>query len=68
VAGFMAKQGGGAPATSPGGGIGDLLGGILGGGQTPGRSGSAGLGAMLDLDGDGNPLDDILGMAGRLLR
>jgi hypothetical protein len=23
---------------------------------------------MLDLDGDGNPLDDILGMAGKLTR
>lgn len=25
-----------------------------------------GLASMLDLDGDGNPLDDILGMAGKL--
>jgi hypothetical protein len=27
-----------------------------------------GLGALLDLDGDGNPLDDILSIAGKLLR
>jgi hypothetical protein len=33
---------------------------------TPG-AGGAGLASMLDLDGDGNPLDDILGMAGKLM-
>ncbi|HEX6720048.1 MAG TPA: DUF937 domain-containing protein, partial [Burkholderiaceae bacterium] len=35
VAGFMSKQQGGAPsaATAPGGGLGDLLGGLLGGGS-----------------------------------
>ena len=67
VAGYMAKQGGGQ---SGGGGIGDLIGGMLGGG---GQSGSGGLGGMLgglgkliDRNGDGNPLDDILGMAGKL--
>jgi hypothetical protein len=27
-----------------------------------------GLGALLDLDGDGNPLDGVLSIAGRLLR
>jgi len=30
--------------------------------------GHAGLGSLLDLNGDGNPLDDILSMAGNLLR
>lgn len=68
VAGYMAKQQGGAAATAAGGGgLGDLLGGLLGG-----RTGQAGvpggLGAMLDMNGDGNPLDDILGMAGRARR
>ena len=29
---------------------------------------SAGLASMLDLDGDGNPLDDILEMAGKAMR
>jgi hypothetical protein len=74
VAGFMARQQGeAAPAAATGGGLGGLLSGLLGG-QTPGgasaRPGaaSAGLASMLDLNGDGNPLDDILRMAGRALR
>jgi hypothetical protein len=68
VAGYMAKQGraSAAPQTG-GGGLADMLGGMLGG--QAGRNHSApGLASMLDLDGDGNPLDDILGMAGKLLR
>jgi hypothetical protein len=63
VAGYMAKQrGAGAAGASPsaGGGLGGILGGMLGG---QGRAG--GLGSMLDMNGDGNPLDDILRMAGR---
>jgi hypothetical protein len=69
VAGYMARSSGGAAPTStqPGGGLGDVLGGALRGGRaTPG--GTGGLASMLDLDGDGNPLDDILGMAGKLFR
>jgi hypothetical protein len=74
VTGYMAKQRSGAspaPASPTGGGLGDLLGGMLGGqasgaGRTSGASG--GLGSMLDLNGDGNPLDDILRMAGKVLR
>lgn len=45
------------------GGLGDLLGGLLGG-QQKGRSGGGimdMLGSALDKDGDGNPLNDILG-------
>ena len=64
VAGYMAKQrtaGVGAQATSGGGGLGDLLGGLLGG--QAGRGG--GLASMLDMDGDGNPLDDILRLVGK---
>ena len=39
------------------------------GGATLGPAGGhAGLGSLLDLNGDGNPLDDILSMAGKLLR
>lgn len=65
VAGFMAKQRGAgdgaataqaAPSAPSGGGLGGLLGGLLGGG---------GLASMLDMDGDGNPLDDLLRMAGK---
>jgi hypothetical protein len=68
VAGYMAKGRGAAPSsTEQGGGLGDLLGGALQGGRaTPG--GTGGLASMLDMDGDGNPLDDILGMAGKLFR
>ena len=63
VSGYMAKHGGGAsPQPTP-----------LGGGL-PGRAPSApagpagGLASILDLNGDGNPLDDILGMASKLMR
>lgn len=70
VTGYMAKQRGAAAAGQPagaGGGLGGLLGGLLGGGQAgasaPGATGG-GLASMLDLNGDGNPLDDILRMAG----
>ena len=66
VAGYMAKQGrASAPQPQMGGGLGDVLAGLVGGG---GQGGGAGLASMLDLDGDGNPLDDILGMAGKLTR
>ncbi len=74
VAGYMAKQGGGAaqqPAQE-GGGLGGLLGGLLGGraAAAPSRSTAApgGLASMLDLNGDGNALDDVLGLAGKLMR
>lgn len=69
VAGYMARQGGGAATgqPKPAGGLGGLLGGLLGGGGTQ-AGGAGGLAGMLDLDGDGNPLDDILGMAGKLRR
>lgn len=73
VAGYMAKQHGAAAAPqSQGqggdGGLGNLLGGMLGGGQSAGGRGATDLASMLDLDGDGNPLDDIVGMAGKLFR
>lgn len=79
VAGYMAKQGG--QEQGGGGGLGDLIGGALGGGGSGGLGGMlgsvlggsggaagglGGLGKMLDMDGDGNPLDDIIGMAGKL--
>jgi hypothetical protein len=67
VAGYMARQGGAAQQPSPGGGLGDLMGGLFGGGAGPAAS-SGGLGSLLDMDRDGNPLDDILSMAGKLMR
>lgn len=71
VAGFMSRQNGGAPAASPSGaGLGDLLGDLLGGanGGTRPQGGAGGLGALLDLDGNGNPLDDLMRLAGKALR
>ena len=69
VGGLMSKQqGAGMPAGSPGAGglggvLGGLRGGLAGGGGQP--AGSPGLASMLDMDGDGNPLDDILRMMGQ---
>ena len=75
VTGYMAKQGGGAgaaQASSGGalGGLGGLLGGLLGGQQSaqPASGGLGGLASMLDMNGDGNPLDDIMRMAGKVMR
>ena len=71
VAGYMAKQRGGAAAgagAASGGGLGDLLGSVLGGQQAGSNAGLGGLASMLDLNGDGNPLDDILGMSRRSQR
>lgn len=77
VTGYMAKQSGAgaSPQVSPeggglGGGLGGLLGGLFGGrgadNATPGAA-APGLASMLDLNGDGNPLDDILRMAGKAM-
>jgi hypothetical protein len=74
VAGYMAKQSGGAvqggeSGGESAGGLGGLLGGLLGGGSQSANSGGlGGLGSLLDMDGDGNPLDDIIGMAGKMMR
>ncbi|CAO1651951.1 DUF937 domain-containing protein [Parasphingorhabdus sp. NYA22] len=69
VTGYMAKQGGDSAGTAGnGGGIGGLIGGLLGGGNKASSGGLGGLASMLDLNGDGNPLDDIIGMAGKLTR
>ncbi|MEM8918642.1 MAG: DUF937 domain-containing protein [Pseudomonadota bacterium] len=66
VAGYMAKESGGNAGN--GGGLGGLIGGLLGGGSQSSGGGLGGLGSLLDLDGDGNPLDDIINMAGKLVR
>lgn len=65
LASFMAKQGlSNAAGSSSAGGLGGLIGGLFGGNQTAGasQSGLSGLVSMLDLNKDGNPLDDILRM------
>lgn len=65
VLGGGQSQGGGGL----GGMLGNVLGGALGGGQQAAPAGGlGGLGSLLDLDGDGNPLDDIIGMAGKMAR
>ncbi|MDP3783501.1 MAG: DUF937 domain-containing protein [Sphingopyxis sp.] len=53
-----------------GGMLGNVLGGAVGGGAAPAAAGGGlgGLANMLDLNGDGNPLDDIMGMASKLGR
>jgi hypothetical protein len=68
VGGFMAKQANApsAPATG-GGGLGGLVAGLVGGGNKS-ASGGGGLASMLDMDGNGNPLDDIMRLAGKALR
>lgn len=75
VAGYMAKRGSGAEGqtSSAGGGLGGMLGGLFGGlatgaGSATPEVAAPGLASMLDLNGDGNPLDDILRMAGKALR
>lgn len=69
AAGFMSKQAsaGSAAAPSAGGGLGGLLGQVMGGltgsGGQPQAGGMGGLMQMLDANGDGNPLDDIMRLA-----
>ncbi len=62
---------GGGQQGGAGGILGSVLGSVLGGGgqqAAPAGGGLGGLGSLLDMDGDGNPLDDIIGMAGKLVR
>ena len=75
VGGFIARQHGAAQAAPAAQadslGLENLLGSLLGGGSMGGTAAAspmAGLGSLLDLNGDGNPLDDILRMAGSALR
>lgn len=74
VGGYLASRGGaqGEQGTNSGGGLGGILGsvlgGLVGGGQRGGGSAAGGLGSLIDLNHDGNPLDDIIGMAGKLAR
>ena len=80
VAGYMAKRGSDgndAPQEAgAGGGLGGMLGGVLGGltgggssgQQTTRGAGGGGLASMIDMNGDGNALDDIMRMAGKVMR
>lgn len=56
---------------APAGGLGGLLGGLLGGGNNQASSGGGAAGAlmnMIDTNKDGNPLDEIMGMASSFLK
>lgn len=78
VAGYMFRQSGAASSGQGGlGGIlGNVIGGMLGGGSQPSAQPTpqpappggmfGNLGSILDMDGDGNPLNDIMGAAGKL--
>jgi hypothetical protein len=70
LGGMLGGALGGGSGGGLGGILGNVLGGAVGGGSAPAAGGLAGslggLGQMLDRNGDGNPLDDILGMAGKL--
>lgn len=74
VTGYMANQRGtevAAQATPGGGGLGELLGSLLGrkaGVDATSAAAAPSLSSMLDLNGDGNPLDDILRLVGKVLR
>ena len=70
VAGFMAKQQGGGAAPAQGGsGLGGILGGLIGVRSDAGQGGApGGLGSLLDMNGDGNALDDIMRMAQKVMR
>jgi hypothetical protein len=75
LGGLIGGMLGGGGQASGGGGLGGMLGNVLGGalgggGQqaAPAAGGLGDLASMLDMDGDGNPLDDIIGMAGKFAR
>ncbi len=72
LAGFMAKQRLNEPSTeTTNDGLGGLLGGLLSATQQSSNASKPGLSnlvSMLDLNGDGNPLDDIMRMMGKATR
>ena len=79
VAGLIARQQGASasapaseqPAPQPGGGLGDLLGSLLGGQAAGGGGAGGGLGglaSMLDLNSDGNRVDDMLLLVVKAMR
>jgi hypothetical protein len=61
VGGYLSARAGGSGAL---GGLGSLLGSVLGDKQ---GGGLGGIGSLLDMDGDGNPLDDIIGLGRKFI-
>jgi hypothetical protein len=69
VGGHVSNQAGSRPAPAAAGGIGGLIGGLLGGGQASrAPAAGGGLASLLDMNGDGNALDDVLRLAGKVMR
>ncbi|MDE2411138.1 MAG: DUF937 domain-containing protein [Sphingomonadales bacterium] len=73
VGGYLSARAGGSGSEGSGGlgGLGAILGEFLadkGGSAPQAQPGDvlAGLGSILDMNGNGNPLDDIIGLAGKL--
>lgn len=66
VGGYLSARAGGSGAAGSGGldGLGSLLGSVLGDKQ---GGGLGGLGSLLDMDKDGNALDDIIALGRKLL-
>lgn len=70
VGGYLSARAGGSGAEGSGGlsGLGSLLGSVLGDKPGGGHGGSlGGIGSLLDMDGDGNPLDDIIGLGRKFI-
>lgn len=63
VTGYMSKQT--APETGNGGMLGGLVSGLLGKKDAGSKNAGSGLLSLIDMDGDGNPLDDILRLMGK---
>ncbi len=74
VGGYLSARASGTGNEGSGslGGLGSILGSMLGGNSSapaPAASGGmGGLGSLIDFNRDGNPLDDIINMAGKLIR
>ncbi|MEY4269748.1 MAG: hypothetical protein RLZZ58_964 [Pseudomonadota bacterium] len=72
IGSVLGGSAGGSSGGGMGGMIGNVLGGMLGGGGQAAPASASGalgnLGSLIDMNGDGNPLDDILGMAAKLGR
>jgi hypothetical protein len=74
VGGYLSARASGTGSEGGGGlgGLGSILGSMLGGSSSAPASattgGLGGLGSLIDFNRDGNPLDDIINMAGKLIR
>lgn len=74
IGGYLSARASGTGSEGGGGsgGLGSILGSMLGGNSaSPAAApsgGLGGLGSLIDFNRDGNPLDDIINMAGKLIR